>query len=257
MGELGFLNEFIPKRKSFRTFDMDKPLGDELLEDLVDFLSGLTMPQDDIDWNFDTLPYNDMVSIAAVEPAVKAPMYLVLRAERVKFCLQNSGYLGELAALWLTSRGVGTCWQGTINVTEDFPDTLPYITTLAFGWSDEPFRSPDEKVDRKAVSKITIGDFSGSKLDIATAVRLAPSFMNRQPVCLMSMAGRIHIFRNHVILNSPAISYAQCIDTGAAMAHLRVAADAAGNEMKFVKQSPTPTWNKKIYQATAAFDGSY
>ena len=99
----------ILRRKSFRSF-RDDPLDPQLMEELVDFLSDLTPPEPDIDWNFDTLPYLDMVKLCISEPGVKAPCYLLLRAERKRFSLQNCGYLGEMAVLWLTSRNVRRRW---------------------------------------------------------------------------------------------------------------------------------------------------
>ena len=52
----------ILRRKSFRSF-RDDPPDPQLMEELVDFLSDLTPPEPDIDWNFDTLPYLEMVRI--------------------------------------------------------------------------------------------------------------------------------------------------------------------------------------------------
>lgn len=250
--DLSFLNDSIPVRRSIRSFKMDRPIGDDVLDELIDFLSGLTLPQSAIDWNFDTLPYSDMVQISAVEPGVKAPMYLVLRSEKLNFALQNCGYLGELAALWLTSRGIASCWQSSINVNEDFPDTLPYIAALAIGYSGERFRLPSDPVKRKPLKKWTLGDF-GDKTAVVEAVAAAPSWSTRQPVCLMSLEGKMHIYRNHPLLNNPVVSYNQCIDVGCALAHMHVSANTLGYGLEFTRQDPTPLWGNKVYQATVKF----
>ena len=63
----------ILRRKSFRSFRED-PLDPALLEELVDFLSDLNPPEPDIDWNFDTLPYKDMVKLCMTEPGIKNPV---------------------------------------------------------------------------------------------------------------------------------------------------------------------------------------
>ncbi|NMA36951.1 MAG: hypothetical protein GX942_01460, partial [Papillibacter sp.] len=145
----------IVKRKSFRSFT-EKELEPSLMDELVDFISELNPPVEDIDWNFDTLPYVDMVKISSREPGVKAPWYLVLRAERKNFSLQKAGYIGEMAALYLSSKGIATCWQGSLTVTRenDFPETLPYVSALAFGYSDEAFRSSADEFDRKPLNKL-------------------------------------------------------------------------------------------------------
>ena len=137
------LYDSIFQRRSFSSF-IQEPLDASVIDGLVDFLSDSVAPIDDIDWNFDTLPYIDMVRIAEREPGIRAPHYLVLRAERKEGCLQNCGYLGERAVLYLTSLGIGTHWLGSVTIGEDFPDTLPYVIAIAFGRSEEAFRSASD-----------------------------------------------------------------------------------------------------------------
>ena len=126
------------RRKSCQKF-REEELRSEDMDGLVDFLSELEAPEGEIDWNFDTLPYLDMMRICSTAPAIRAPVYLVLRAERKNFSLQNCGYLGELAVLWLTARGVATCWQGSAQVdpNEDFRGSLPYVTCIAMGYGED------------------------------------------------------------------------------------------------------------------------
>lgn len=251
--DLAFLYPYIIGRKSVRSYT-DAPVDEAVIDELVDFLSDLTPPQEDIDWNFDTLTYMDMVHISAREPGVKAPHYLVLRAERKNFSLQNSGYIGEMAALWLCSRGISSCWQGGITISEDYPDTLPFVAALAFGYSDEPLRTSKEQFTRLPLNKIAMGDFIGFRAEVAEAVRLAPSSMNRQPVRMLAADGKIHIFRKYVFLKNPVISYAQCIDAGVAMAHIHAAAAASGHTLSLQRRTPEPQWANNIYQITAVFD---
>lgn len=247
------LYPFIAKRKSVRSFSQE-PVEQVVMDELVDFLSGQEMPVPEIDWDFDTLPYTDMVSIGAREPGVKAPHYLVLRAEKVYYSLQNSGYLGALASLWLSWKGLGACWQGNVTVMEDFPGVLTYVAAVAFGVpSEEPLRNGPSDFDRNPLGKMTLGDFDGDMGQIAEAVRLAPSSMNRQPVSLMSVDKKLHVFRRHVLLNNPAIAYPQCIDAGVAMGHIAVAAAAQGRETRFSPLKPAPKWGNRVYQLTAEF----
>lgn len=248
------LYSYVDKRKSVRQF-IQEPLEQGIIDELIDFLSRQEMPLSEIDWDFDTLPYVDMVRIGATEPGVKAPHYLVLRGERVNGSLQNGGYLGALAALWLCAKGLGSCWQGNINVTEDFPDSLPYVAALAFGKPAEPaLRDGPEQFRRGEMRKMIMGDFSGGLEQVARAVQLAPSSMNRQPVQLMSVDGQIHVFRKHVLLKNPVISYPQCIDAGVAMGHMAVAAAALGKKARFHKRRPEPKWGNRIYQVTMTME---
>ena len=246
--------ETIQKRKSAQSFRQE-PLDAGVMEELIDFLSGLNAPVPEIDWNFDTLPYLDMVKIASSEPGVKAPCYLVLRAERKQFSLQNCGYLGERAVLFLTERGIASSWQGSIriNPANDFEDSLPYVTAIAIGMSDEGFRSPEQQADRKPLEKVAYNRVEGYK-PIMEAARLSPSSFNRQPCVFVSDdRERVHIFRKKPFFNNPVTNFAQCVDAGAAMAHVELAAQACGFRPEFLRLKPAPSFKHGlIYQASYA-----
>lgn len=248
------LNGAIAKRRSFNSF-IQEPLDDALMDELIDFISALFPPaQDEIDWNFDTLPYVDMVKICSREPGIKAPHYLVLRAERKQFSLQMSAYIGEMAVLFLTSKGIATRWLGNLSIAEDFPGTLPFVAAIAFGRSDEEFRDGNY-LDRLPAGKTCFGQYAKHR-DIMDAARFAPSFMNKQPCAFVADdRNTIHIFRKKVLMNNPVISYAQCLDAGAAMAHLEIAALAAGNENAHIyRLSRPPMFKNMIYQASFAVE---
>ena len=113
------LDEAIVARRSIRSYDMEE-LEPELIDSLVDFLSDLTVPDETIDWNFDILPLDDMRRLVNGVPRLLAPHYLVIRSEKIKNCLQNAGYIGEMVVLWLTAQGIATCWQGSLEAEKDF-----------------------------------------------------------------------------------------------------------------------------------------
>lgn len=244
------LNSAIPLRRSFNSF-IQEPLDEALMEELIDFISALFPPaQDEIDWNFDTLPYVDMMKLCSRDPGIKAPHYLILRAEHKNFSLQMSAYIGEMAILFLTSKGIATRWLGNLAIDEDFPDTLPFVAAIAFGRSEEEFRD-GSFLDRLPADKTCVGQYSKYR-DIMDAARFAPTFMNKQPLAFVADdRNSIHIFRKKVLMNNPIISYAQCLDAGAAMAHLEVAAIAAGNEnTRIYRLTRPPMFKKMIYQCS-------
>ncbi|NLO48977.1 MAG: hypothetical protein GX111_11780 [Clostridiales bacterium] len=249
------MTDEIIKRRSFSSF-IDEPLDERLIEDLVDFISGLTPPVQDIDWNFDTLPYLDLIRISRNEPGVKAPHYLVLRAERKNFSLQNSGYIGEMAALYLTRLGIATRWQGSVTVSamDDFPDSLPFVSAIAFGRSDEPFRASTAEADRLPMKKIAFGKYERF-IPMLEAARLAPSAFNLQPCAYVADdRGRLHCYRKKPFLNNPRTSYIQCLDSGAALAHLEIAAKEMELSPSLIRLTPEPAFKNLIYQATLKFE---
>ena len=240
----------IQKRKSIRSY-IQEPLSEAEIEGLVDFISAQNPPEEEIDWNFDTLPTLDMVKICAREPWLKAPHYLVLRAERKFFSLQLCGYLGELACLYLTEQGIGSCWLGNIAVdpAQDFSGSLPFVGAIAFGRTEESFG--DGFFDRLPAAKTCFGRYTEYR-DIMDAARFAPSALNRQPcVFVADEREQIHVYRRKVFMNNPVVSYNNSLDAGCAMAHLEVAAHACGRpRAKLLRLKREPAFKHMIYQGT-------
>ena len=238
-------------RKSVRSFE-SAPLDQSVLDGLVDFLSELEAPQGEIDWDFDILSYDDITPILAGPPKLLAPHYLVLRSQKVKGCLQNCGWLGEMAVLWLTAQGVGTCWQGGLECQHDFDGVLPYIVAIGFGRPAEPMRACAEDFDRKALGRLALGDTKGPLRPLLEAARLAPSSMGMQPIRYIVAGNRIHLYRKKPLLPMPQLSYSQCIDAGAAAAHLCAAGKAQGYDVLLERLEPAPEYKKNmLYQMTA------
>lgn len=245
------LYEAIFKRKSIRSFS-DQPVEQSVIDELVDFLSEQEAPLPGIDWDFDTLTYNEISTILDGPPKLLAPHFLVLRAEKVKGCLQNCGYLGELAVLWLTARGYGTCWQGGLQCEHDFEGTLPYVAAIGFGKTEESFRSGAEDFNRKPLSRTAIGNVNGPLRPLMEAARLAPNSMGLQPIRLYCIGNRIHIFRKRPFPPMPQLNYCQCLDAGVAAAHLKVAGNELGHTVLMEQLSPAPEYRKKmLYQFSA------
>lgn len=249
-------SECMVKRRSFHSFLPDE-LPSDIIEGLVDFLSSLTPPEEKIDWNFDTLPYSDLAKICSREPLVKAPHYLILRSDREYFSLQNMGYIGQYAALYLTGAGIATLWQTSIKINygADFPGSLPYVASIGFGMSDEPFRASANEADRLAVDKLFYGQYD-KLMPIARAVRLAPSSGNSQTcICVCEDNKRIHLYRKKPYFPNPIKEFDRSIDCGAVLAHIDAAAREMGLEPRFVRPSASSHHRKGYkYQASILLD---
>lgn len=245
-------SECIVKRRSFRSFRSEE-LPADIIDALVDFVSSLTPPQADIDWNFDTLSYEDFAGICVRPPLVRAPHYLTLRSGTEYFSLQNMGYIGEYAALFLTGAGIGTRWQTSVKVngTADFKNTLPYVASIAFGMSDEPFRASASEASRLPLEKIFFGEYD-RLMPIAEAVRLAPSSGNSQTcVCVCEDNRVIHLYRKTPYFSNPIKEFDRCLDCGAVLAHIDAAAREMGLQPLIVRQ-PSSSHPRKgcKYQAS-------
>lgn len=246
------LYDAIFARKSVRSFK-DEPVDAAVIDELVDFLSEQDAPIGGIDWDFDTLTYNEISGIMDGPPRLLAPHFLVLRSEKTKGCLQNCGYLGQLAVLWLTAHGYGTCWQGGLECRHDFTGVLPYVVAIGFGKTEESFRSGAADFERKPLNRIAIGDTSTLRPAIEAA-QLAPSSMGMQPVRLSCVGNRIHIYRKRPFPPLPQLNYSQCIDAGVFAAHLRIAGEHEGYQVLLEKLEPAPEYKKNmLYQLSARF----
>jgi hypothetical protein len=158
--------------------------------------------------------------------------------------------------LYLTRLGIATRWQGSITVSDqdDFPDTLPFVTAIAFGRSGEPFRASAAEADRLPVKKIAFGKYERF-LPMLESARLAPSAFNLQPCSYVADdRGRLHVYRKKPFLNNPRTSYIQCIDSGAALAHLEIAAKEMRLNPALVRLTPEPVFRNMIYQMTVKFE---
>lgn len=245
------LSEAILVRKTIRSYRLDQPVEQSIQDELVDFLSDLDLPDGSIDWNFDLLPFDEMCKVVGATPRLQAPHYLILRSEKKNGCLQNCGFLGQMAILWLTARGIATCWQGALELENDYDGVLPYIAAIGFGYSDESFYKPGDKKP-SPLAKMAFGDVSGYKADLIAAMGCAPSFRDDFPVRVYAEQFRIHFFRKKPRIQLPQLSYMACIDVGVAAAHLYVAAQAAGYALHYEKQQPEPVYRKHHkYQFTA------
>ena len=254
MKEIMTMDEAIIARRSIRSYDMEE-LDPSIVDELADYLAELTVPDNSIDWDFDTLNLDQMRTILNGIPRLQAPHYLVIRSEKIKNCLQNAGYVGEMAVLWLTAHGIASCWQSTLEVEpeHDFEGSLPYITTIAFGMSQEPFRkSASEIKKKKSLNSIAFGDMKSPRKEIMELTWMAPSCMNMEPVRYLVDTHRIHIYRkNNRLLKFNQFNYYQCLDVGVAMAHMKVAAEKYGYDIIFERLSPEPDYRKELYQASA------
>lgn len=133
---------------------------------------------------------------------VRAPYYMLFYSEETARCQMNIGYLMQQMALWLCSRGYGTCFIGDMHVRRELQKKGDMVLTgiLAFGRSHgNPTRRRAEakrlSLDELCVFRETPREGIRSLLE---AARMAPSSFNAQPWRFVVMESRVHIFtRKH------------------------------------------------------------
>jgi nitroreductase len=214
------------KRKSVRKYDSD-PLDSSTMNEIQSFIEALQPMLPGIRTE---LKFGEGDSLKGFFK-VQAPHFIVIFSEDKEGHLANAGFLLQQIDLYLSSRGIGSCWQGGLRPTsrEWKESVLDYVVTLAFG-------KPTEKVHRESVdefkrkARADITDLGGSD-ELMEAVRLAPSAINNQAWFFTDSAknGTIDAFCQ----NSLTLTNMNRINIGIAFCHLWLASLHEGKEASF------------------------
>lgn len=124
---------------------------------------------------------------------VKAPYYLVLHSEEKEEAARNAGYMMEQMVIFLTMKGIGTCYQGAAKAPDLTPGKKPQII-IAFGLEDGD--GSRKAALRKPAAELCTWKEEGdsSAKGILEALIASPSAMNRQPWRFVYRKGCFHMF---------------------------------------------------------------
>lgn len=241
----------IVARRSVRRYT-GEPLRESLYDELAAFVAQVRPLHDDIPVDIELCSRKDFAADYARAMLYQAGDFVVLRsAGNAQGYLENIGFIGEQIVLWLTQRGVGTCWAGMAK-PKNLParGELPYVIAVQFGRADnEPFRRLPEEAPRKKLHEIVLGRIALPEyLPLLDAGRLAPSAVNLQPVRYLTDDEGIHICRVKPPVANAALDRMQRIDVGAAMANMFV---ECGGDCTWARRSTPPDVGKNyIYEYT-------
>lgn len=234
------MKEAIMARRSVRSYT-GEPLSPSLIDELAEFISGIKPLHDNIPVDIELYEAEDFHRDFARSAMYRGTDFVVLRSARNSQGYgQNVGFIGEMIALWLTHKGIASCWGGLAKQkTAPSRGQLPYMIAIEFGrGNNAPFRRLPEEAPRKKLHEILLNEISRPEyLSIIEAGRLAPSAMNLQPVRYYTRDDGIYICRKSMPLKNALIGDMQQIDVGIAMANMYVACDG---DCVFVRQSAPP-----------------
>ncbi len=245
------MRDAIVARRSVRTYT-GEPLKKSLIDELMEFISGITPLHDNIPMDIELYERGDFAKDFARSFICRANDLIVIRSARnIEGYLQNVGFIGEQIILWLTHKGIGSCWVGLTKQKK--PPTrgeLPFVIAIQFGRSDNaPFRRLPEESPRLKLHEVLMNKISRPEfLHLLDAGRLAPSAVNLQPVRYLTINNNIYIYRKSPLWDNEKLNEIQKIDVGAAMANLYVECDG---KCVFVRQRSAPVPPEKcIYEYT-------
>lgn len=221
------LYDFIFKRKSTRKYDM-MPLTDGQLAEIKAFADNLKPLYKDIKVEYSIANAEDVKNILPI----RAPHYIIISSEKKDAYLTNVGFMFQQMDLFLSSKGLGTCWLGMAKPNKKISTKLEFIIILALGKAlDSPHRELSE-FKRKALSEISTG--TDKRLE---AARLAPSATNSQNWFFAAENGKIHTYQKRVNpLKALIYEKINKIDMGIAICHLYYATEHLGKKFVFEKE---------------------
>ncbi len=235
------LYDYIFKRKSTRKYDMT-PLKEEQLEEIKAFADKLKPLYKDIKVEYIVANAAEVKNILPI----KAPHYFIISSESKEGYLTNVGFMFQQMDLYLSSKGIGTCWLGMAKPIKKINTRLEFVIILAFGKAlGSPYRELSE-FKRKSLSEISSGE--DERLEGA---RLAPSATNSQHWFFAAKDGKIHAYQKKLNMVQ-ALMYDKMnkVDIGIALCHLYVATEHFGKDFVFTKEEHPKEIEGYIYTGT-------
>jgi len=236
------LYEAIFVRRTVRKYKMD-PLEQSLLNSIKNFAESTPGLSPGIRVEYRLLEFADMKKHFNGKLPVKAPYYFAIYSEKIQGFQMNAGYLMQQVSLYLTAKGMGSCYLGMLKPKKQKVDAvktdsaqLEYVIAFAFGKAaNEVYRSSD-KVKRLPLDDIAVfkSEVNKNIKAMVQAARLAPSSMNSQPWRLVVYDNRIHIFCKKNIFLTGVLNEAKLIDIGICLAHLLVTAEELWIDVKTI-----------------------
>ena len=229
--------EAIQVRRSVRKYSM-QPLAQEELDGLLAFTGKAIPYQKEIKVEYKIITAEEKNEKLRGLFAVKAPYYLMLFSEQKPEYLLNAGYLMEQIVLYLTTHGIGTCYQGMLKTEDDpFPGKrLVHVTTVAFGMPAESLSEGRSRRKRLPESAMIVYKEEPGET-VCEALRnalLAPSGMNVEPWRVVVYKNRDHLFCHRGKLFRDVLSDMQLLDMGSFMATLKLAAEGKWLDVHYV-----------------------
>ncbi len=231
------LYEAIFVRKTVRRYKME-PLDQTLLDNIMNFAESTLKLFEGINVEYRLMDQTDIKKYFNGTLTHRAPHYLALYSENISGYQMNAGYLMQQISLYMTAKGIGSCYLGMLKPKKVKQDgsKLEYVITLAFGKAEnEVYRSSD-KAKRLPMDDIAIfkSEVNRNIKTMIQAARLSPSSMNSQPWRLVVYDNRIHIFCKKNIFLTGVLNEAKLIDIGICLAHLLVTAEELWVDVKVI-----------------------
>lgn len=222
------LTEALLTRKSVRKYSMTE-IEPFVLEGIEAYIKNLSYLKPDINVDFyihDNVNSNFKAKGLFI---ADAPYYIIMSSELCEDYLLNAGFMIQQIVLYLTSKNIGTCYQGSFKPNQFVKAKIKYdyVVAVAFGGAlGTIYREPDKA--KRMKHKFVAAYKEEASADVKKLVQagcIAPSSLNNQPWRLMVYRNRIHIFCKKGYSDRVVIRDRKLIDIGIMLANMAVMAD--------------------------------
>lgn len=240
------LYQMIFKRRSIRKFKRE-PVSEQLLKDILYFGNCSLRLCPDIRIKLEIKENLDGNLLIKGFWKVEAPYYLAFYSEEGKGSLANAGYVLEQILLYMTGKGLGTCYLGSAKVVGASPEGLRQIALVAFGYPKMLLYRDPATAKRLSLKELCIfREEAGESIkNVLKAARLAPSAMNIQPWRFIVYHDRIYIFSCREFLPSAALAEMRELDIGIMLSHITIAAEEMWLNLNLEAEE---TMEKRVYK---------
>lgn len=228
------MKEEISKRKSIRKYSKDK-VPEVLMKEIKEKLSKVTPLYENIKFMGHLVEEGDKLldafkGVVGNYGKVVAPHYIVVTSEEKEGYKENVGYTFEQLVLWLTGKGIGTCFIGAKFKRELLEKVISIdegqvpVILIAFGYAEDInyFNlEMDPAYKRKHLEEIVEGKLDETWEKIFQGVRRAPSGVNLQPWRFVFKNKKIDCYLKESFIIDKLANYGR-VDGGIALCHLEV-----------------------------------
>ena len=157
------MKDAIIARRSVRSYT-GQPLDGLLIDSLAGFISDIRPLHDNIPVDVMLYEKEDFHKEFGRSSMYRATDFVVIRsAMSVQGYLQNAGFIGEQIALWLTHKGIASCWAGMAKQkSQPSRGELPYIISIEFGRGNN---APSVGLPRRFLAKSCMNFCSARSAD--------------------------------------------------------------------------------------------
>ncbi|MDY2627249.1 MAG: nitroreductase family protein [Lachnospiraceae bacterium] len=219
--------EAIYIRKSVRRYST-KAVPAELLKQIKNCAEKLKCLQEDSECCVELYNAREAQHKIKGPFCVNAPYYMAVFTKKTSFSLVEAGCYAQRLVLYMTTKGLGTCYQGGCKLKQsEIPENMQLAIVIAFGYAERGLVRNAEKASRQPLNRLCrFRENAGEEIrTMLKTARLAPSAFNRQPWRFAVWSDHIDLYLHRDPILKHFFGAIQLIDAGIVLCHLLEAAD--------------------------------